>query len=95
MKNSTSILVDNLGHVIVFYTKVKETDKSVWLQRIGSSVKKSDSNNGHEWEVVPDVTNVQGEVFRKMKTPSGIIKMEDYSSLKEYDEKTQYMESDF
>lgn len=95
MKNTIPILVDDLGHVIVFYAKIKETDKSVLLQKLGSSVKKSDSNNGHEWEVKPNVNDVQGEVFRKMKTPSGKVKMSDYSLLTEYDDKIQYMESNF
>ena len=95
MNNKNQILVHNLGHVIVFYTKVRETDKSVWLQKVGTEVKKGANNNGHEWEVIPKVNDIQGEVFRKVKTPSGRVKMGEYSFLMEYDEKTAYMESDF
>lgn len=95
MKTNNEILVRYMGSVVVFYKKVKETEKTVWLQRIGSETKNSPRNDGHVWEVQPEVSVEEGEVFMKRKTKSGRVKMGKFQILEEYDETQPVYERNF
>lgn len=95
MNPTSQVLVHNLGNGIVFYKKVKESKKSVWLQKVGSEVKNRPSNSEYSWEVMPKVNETHGDVFRKLKTPNGRVKMSEYNFLTVYDERNSYTESNF
>lgn len=95
MKTNNEILVWYMGNVVVFYNKVKETEKTVWLQRIGSETKDSPRNDGHVWEVQPLVSVEEGEVIMKRKTKSGRVKMRQFQFLEEYDETHPVYERNF
>lgn len=90
------LLVREMGNVVEFYVKVRESEKSVWLQEIGSRTNKgSILNNGHEWEVLPDPSVKVGDVFRKLKTPQGRVKMGQYDFLQPYKQGNKYTERNF
>ena len=95
MKTNNEILVWNMGNVDVFYKKVKETEKTVWLQRIGTETKDSLRNDGHVWEVQPLVSEEYEEVFMKRKTKSGRVKMGQFQFLEDYDETQPVYERNF
>lgn len=94
-KRDEKVFIRHYPNVVVFYKLVRETEKSVWLQRIGKNVKSSTQNDGHRWEVEPDVTALEGDVFRKMKTLDGRIKMDKYTFLHDYDKTRPVFETIF
>lgn len=93
--NNGKVLVRRFGHVAVFYKQVRETEKSIWLQEIGSDTKPSKDNTMYKWEVVPVVNDTRGEVFRKSKTSNGLFRMDNYSFVSEYDDSKPVFETIF
>lgn len=93
--NKPKILVWHMGYVARFYVLVRETEKSVWLQEVRSSVAQNPKNNGQVWEVKPNIGDKEGEVFRKLKNPRGQVKMREHQYLHGYDAKKPVFERDF
>lgn len=96
MKNKNNkILVRYMGNVVLFYELVRESEKSVWLQQIGSKTVQNPRNDGHVWEVKPVPSDKIGNVFRKLKTPKGRVKFGKFEFLTLYDERKEVFERNF
>lgn len=76
-RENLDIYFSNIGYNSVryrFYVKVRETEKSIWLQRVGSTVISGDPQNG---KVVPVIGEKIWDVFTRRKR-DGYIKIGDY-----------------
>ena len=78
IRNNLEIYQANVGYNSVkfrFYVKVRETESSIWLQRIGKNL------HGDDWQnakVTPNPHEKIGEVFVRRKRSGGGIKIGDY-----------------
>lgn len=78
------------GVMFRFYVKVRETDKSIWLQRIGKKQVGGDWQNA---QVLPDIGDKLGKVFRRNKG-NGSIKIDDYEYASQWKGQTLQEYSD-
>lgn len=64
-----------------FYIKVRETDKTIWLQRIGKTMVGGDPQNP---VVIADPSVIDGDVIQRRKGKNS-IKIDDYEFAHPYD----------
>lgn len=88
-------MVYDMGHVVRFYTVERETEKTMWLQEIGSKTVDSVDNSEHGWEVEPEEANKIDGIIQKRKNKHGLVKMAEYKFLREYDPSIGYQETNF
>jgi len=87
------IYFSNIGYNSVrfrFYVKVRETDKTIWLQRVDKKVVEGHPQNG---KVVPDTNEVMSDVFSRRKGEHS-IKIDDYEFAQKWDGKPMQEYSD-
>lgn len=84
---SPEIYCSDVGYnrrLMRFYVKVRETDKSIWLQRIGKRQIGGDVQNPL---VTANPTKKDGEVIRRSKRDSGSVKIGEYEYANLWDGK--------
>lgn len=81
-ENELVVYQANIGYSSVryqFYIKVRETDKSIWLQQIGKHLHGKDLQNA---KVTPNTRDKNGEIFMRRKQADGGVAINQYAQAR-------------